>query len=57
MWPLLQLSTIFKFINLVVKRTSTTTIKGQALFSFFKPTMSFGASFHMLYHSIMVFIC
>ena len=38
-------------------RTST-SIKGQALFrNFIKPTMSFGASFHMLYHSIMAFIC
>ena len=55
MWPLLQLS-IFKFINLVVKRTST-SIKGQALFRNIKPTMYFGASFHILYHSIMVLIC
>ena len=57
MWPLHQLF-IFKFINLVAKRTST-SITGQALFSrnFIKPTISFGASLHILYHSIMVFIC
>ena len=49
MWPLMQLS-IFKIINLMVKRTST-SIKGQALLrNFIKPTMSLGVSLHILSH-------
>ena len=53
--PLLQLS-IFKLINLMVKRTSA-SIKGQALFrKFIKPTMSLGVSFHNLsqHHAILL---
>ena len=54
MWPLLQLY-IFKFINLAVKRTST-SIEGQALFSrnFIKPTMYLGVPIHILTHHLLV---